>query len=104
MGFLRHAFLGGNAGGRACRCLNTLPRKQTTELQASDWSGCSLNRDTVSSTRHRRLRYLLLFALRTLAGVATGAGVCRDRTSSTRLKLASDGKLPLGGDRRIRSR
>ena len=74
MGFLAPWFLAGLLAVGLPVYVHLL-RKQTTVPRPVS-SLMFFEQGTQSSVRHRRLRYLLLFALRTAAGAAAGAGVC----------------------------
>ena len=75
MGFLTPWFLLGLAALGLPVYIHLLRRHVTTPLPFS--SLMFFERGTQSSTRHRRLRYLLLFSLRAALAPAAGAGVCQ---------------------------
>ena len=74
MGFLAPWFLAGLAAVGLPVYIHLLRRHVTTPRPVS--SLMFFERGTQSSTRHRKLRYLLLFSFADAAGVAAGAGVC----------------------------
>ena len=75
MGFFAPWFLAGLAAVGLPVYIHLLRRQTTTPRPVS--SLMFFERGIQSSTRHRRLRYLLLFTLQGATNTAVGAGVCR---------------------------
>ncbi len=91
MGFLAPWFLAGLAAVGLPIWLHLLKQHKTTPLPFS--SLMFFERRTQSSIKHRRLRYLLLFALRTALVVLLAFAFSRPFVNSTTVASAGGGKL-----------
>ena len=91
MGFLAPWFLGGLAAVGLPIWLHLLKQHKTTPLPFS--SLMFFERRTQSSIKHRRLRYLLLFALRTALIALLAFAFARPFIYSTTVASAGGGKL-----------
>src|SRR5690349_24522430 len=91
MGFLTPWFLAGIAAIGLPVWLHLLRKHKTTPLPFS--SLMFFERRTQSSIKHRRLRYLLLFALRTALIALLAFAFARPFVKSTTVASAGGGKL-----------
>src|SRR5690348_1629187 len=91
MGFLTPWFLAGLAAVGLPVWLHLLKQHKTTPLPFS--SLMFFERRTQSSIKHRRLRYLLLFALRTALVALLAFAFARPFVNSTTVASAGGGKL-----------